>query len=114
MRNDQEFFQQEFPQMFENVYCGFYLPKGWAEEVFKLCEKLQVINPELRVAEVKVKFSGLRFYVDHDNERARQLITECENACNRLCAYCGMLRDKRFEDHPACKIEAAKNWDKVE
>lgn len=59
-----EAFQKEFPEMFENVYCGFDLPKGWGPLVWNLCSVLKhrKLDKAINVDQVKEKFGGLRFY----------------------------------------------------
>ena len=55
--------QAAFPGMFDNVYCGFALPLGWTEIVWKGCQALANIKThQVQVAQVKEKFGGLRFY----------------------------------------------------
>jgi len=116
----EEFFKQEFPEIFEDVYISFHLPEGWAKRVYALCQELQIVNPEVRACQVKSKFGGLRFYVDHANEAGKKLIDECESACWKICMYCGKARevvpgehnpDKLYyKDHEKCVEEARKNW----
>lgn len=58
-----EEFQAEFPGMFDNVYCGFNLPRGWGEIVRKGCKDLMACDTHrVHVHQVKEKFGGLRFY----------------------------------------------------
>lgn len=71
----EEKFRARWPDFFANVYCGFYLPDKWANLVWALCEQLEwrikcvgETNNVLKVAQVKEKFFGLRFYYDYSGE----------------------------------------------
>lgn len=53
-----------------NELIGIFVPEGWRKLVWELSKKLTLINPELRVQQVKEKFGELRFY--HSNSTEEQ------------------------------------------
>ncbi len=67
-----EKFEKEWPEFFRDCYCGFWLPERWEDIVWRLCGQIawelnQVAKLPLetvKVAQVKEKFGGLRFYFD--------------------------------------------------
>ncbi len=91
--------ETEFPEMFSDVYCGNDMPPGWGDIVYKLCEDISIKSDHVKVAQVKEKFGGLRFYVDMDTdfiplETAREissLIAKAEEESYMTCDLCGRL-----------------------
>lgn len=88
-----EKFKERWPSMFEDVYCGFDLPKGWFDIVWKLCLSLEHYYPNsnIKVAQVKEKFGSLRFYFDSDDDDKKllSLVAKYEFATSLVCQECG-------------------------
>ncbi len=68
-------FEAEWPDFFRNVVCGFFLPAEWERLVWTLCGSIEhklewagIPLTALRVAQVKEKFGGLRFYYDLETD----------------------------------------------
>jgi len=102
---DIEDFYTEFPLVFQQKPpCGFYVGKGWLPMLKTLCQKIETIlaeQPEdqrdFRMAQVKSKFGGLRFYYDYmqprDEEAAKcidELVHKAENDSYKTCSVCGV------------------------
>lgn len=92
-----EEFKAEWPEMFANVECGFYLPKGWEHIVWSLCEMIdwesrlntnEDMEP-VRVSQVKSKFGGLRFYCEGGNEAIECFVVATEHLSYKICGNCG-------------------------
>lgn len=71
MEDLEEKFKDQWPEMFRDVRYGFYLPERWDLLVWGLCEHIArslsssyLPRGAVRVAQVKEKFGGLRFYYD--------------------------------------------------
>ena len=84
-------FKERWPKMFTDVECGFWLPAGWEQIVWDLCEKIEpLVDDEFRVAQVKEKFGGLRFYVGGGSDEVDKLIGETEGLSFETCQSCGL------------------------
>jgi hypothetical protein len=101
-----ESFQKAFPGMFDNVYCGFSLPKGWGPIVWKMCERIAEYKEcRVQVVQVKEKFASLRFYInisassadtelsDKIYEEVYDLIHKYEDFSSHVCETCGTTVD---------------------
>lgn len=121
-------FKRRWPLYFSNVYCGFSLPEGWRDIVWKLCEDLQRNNIQIRVAQVKEKFAGLRFYYDVPEgapedtwEKARELVSATEHFSYMVCEDCGTTKSVDVQGSwltakcAMCRKQRAKQdkWDRL-
>lgn len=87
-------------------YVGFECSDGWFDIIDTLCTHIQQhmhhhrakkhMTPEefdekvqVRAAQVKEKFGGLRFYVDNSDEYVRGLISMAEAFSYKTCEVCG-------------------------
>ena len=79
---DEEEFKERWPTLFENVYCGFFAPDEWRDLLWDLCTELETLEgfEDIKVAQVKSKFGGLRFYCDGCSDEASELISKAEAA----------------------------------
>lgn len=84
----------------ERAYSG--VGRGWFPLLERLDADLAALIPDYKVAQVKEKFGGLRFYVDYPEnsdpvaqERARLLICEAQNASLEICDECGEVGKPR-------------------
>jgi len=99
--NNDELFEQfkaEWPYMFENVECGFYLPAAWTYIVWGLCQQIDwesrlntssEMEPVV-VSQVKSKFGGLRFYYSGGNEAIHYYVSLAEQLSHKVCGRCGV------------------------
>lgn len=91
--------QEKYPEMYENVYCGISIDAGWYDIVRALSGNIYhhykwkiKNNPDLefpKVAQIKEKFGGLRFYVDGGDEATHGMIRMAEAWADRTCEVCG-------------------------
>src|SRR5262249_3378428 len=87
-------FADRHGSMRETAMCwGFDVGDGWYDIIDKLCAEIQAIADkdglEVRAAQVKEKFGGLRFYVDGGNDKIRAAISRAEAASGETCETCG-------------------------
>ena len=95
-RKKVEFFEK-YPTIFPKgePYCGFDVGYGWWPLLDKLCSDIKAEldqlpePPPFEVAQVKEKFGGLRFYVDHSTEEINFLIRKAESDSYEICEDCG-------------------------
>ena len=99
-----------YPELYQNVYCGFSCPKGWESLIRDLSAKIASLNA-VRVAQVKEKFGFLRYYFDplsdagipldkrttlwKNYNKAKELIKEAEEASQTTCQECGEYGEPR-------------------
>jgi hypothetical protein len=85
---------------------GFEHDDGWFDLLWRLCEDLELLVTEFEqetgsqfeVLQVKEKFGGLRFYVNHKSDAIRQRIEAAIEASFHTCEVCGQpgrLREER-------------------
>jgi len=93
-------YNQRNGDMKETCMCwGFECQNGWYDLIDELSAKLEAINQTLPegekivAAQVKEKFSGLRFYIDlvqnSISEKVYELIGEAEKKSYTICEQCG-------------------------
>ena len=80
--------------------AGIWWPQGWTKIINDLHLALKNLDPEYRVAQIKEKFEGLRYYIERlceeDPERrevGNELIREAEAAAWYSCQQCGVHID---------------------
>jgi hypothetical protein len=73
--------------------CKGKEPKMWdeqrADEVMKTPQRLTEKVEWIRVAQIKEKFGGLRFYYDGGDEHISGMVTMAESWADRTCEKCG-------------------------
>ena len=107
-----QFFAQRNQSQMETCMCwGFEIGNGWYPVLFELCKRLEVLctpyNIALEFEQIKEKFGSARFYyslglseakIDTPeatetlsvvNETIRDLVSEYENKCDKICAMTG-------------------------
>lgn len=85
---------------------GFAHGDGWFAIVWRLCELLEPLVAELeretgrpfQVVQVKEKFGGLCFYVNHCNAAIDKAIDVAEQESLHTCEACGLPGSSRGED----------------
>jgi hypothetical protein len=76
----------------QGPYPAVYGPgKGWLPLLDELCGALVSMGWDRRVAQIKEKFGGLRFYLPHEkhNEELLELIWSFEERSMSTCEHCG-------------------------
>jgi hypothetical protein len=82
---------------------GFTHGDGWFDIVWRLCGDLEPLVEEFEresghqfeVLQVKEKFGGLRFYVNHASDAIRQRIEVAEEESFHTCEICGRPGNQR-------------------
>lgn len=75
---------------------SIWTEEGWWPLLLKLDEDIAKIDPNYKIAQVKEKFGGLRYYIHHGDELTEdaylaieQLIREAEKESLKTCEACG-------------------------
>ena len=113
------YLETKFPEMYSNVYCGIEVVDGWQQIIIALsknihsyvkhnnCLREQLLTqkpnnreiPEYmefpKVAQIKEKFGGLRFYIDGGDEYINGLIDMAESWAANTCEICGHRGEHR-------------------
>lgn len=72
-----------------SVCSGPEIGDGWIDLVYDTYCKIQEIDPDFKIVQIKQKFKGLRFYLKaEDDPRIQQIIAEAENKSYSICEYC--------------------------
>jgi hypothetical protein len=82
---------------------GFQHGDGWFQLLWRLCEDLEPLVAEaekqaaqpFEVLEVKEKFGGLRFYVNHCTDAIFERIQKAEAESHHTCEVCGQPGKRR-------------------
>jgi hypothetical protein len=82
---------------------GFCHGDGWFDILWRLCEDLEPLVAEFEsaagcpfeVLQVKEKFGGLRFYVNHANEAIHRRFGAAALESFRTCEVCGQPGKRR-------------------
>ena len=86
------------PRFLDSGFCGFFPPDGWLDLVVELHRKL-LPNPNYRIAQVKEKFGGLRFYVDGLTDAEQELVDAAEQESYGICQQCGSRDDVEMRNY---------------
>jgi hypothetical protein len=86
-------------------------PPGWVPLVERLIVRLIKLGWNRRLAQVKEKFGGLRFYVGKSSPAVRAAITRAESRSYRTCDKCGKPGRQREEEGVAVRCETHRNRD---
>lgn len=76
--------REKYPKIFDGIHrTNYSLPEKWYHIVDELCSKIQQyceVNDceQIKCEQVKDKFGGLRFYVNHAPEEIHNLIKLAE------------------------------------
>jgi hypothetical protein len=90
-----DFFISEFPVHIQNridagIGCGSSCGKGWLQIIIDADKKLNKINPDYAIDQIKEKFGLLRIYISgigYDN--AGEILEEAEERSGKICELCG-------------------------
>lgn len=93
----------KYPQIFVNGNC-IEAPDGWYDLIDRLCYQITFATEcddggtDLpRALQVKSKFGGLRFYVEHCSPKISGIISMAESISYVLCETCGNKAKTRKE-----------------
>jgi hypothetical protein len=102
--------KEDFPQIFTDLHdctpqesCmawGIGCSDGWYDLIHKLCEDIMAANPaeSLKVAQVKEKFGGLRFYTCGPClSEVLELVSATEAESFSVCEVCGSKEEVTSE-----------------
>ncbi len=82
------------------VWKSFDIEDGWIDLVGQLIRDIIETGDEWKIAQIKSKFGGLRFYVETESDAVRSLIRQAEIESGRLCEECGA----------AAKTQSVHRW----
>ena len=76
---------------------GMECHEGWKSIIDDTHNKLKYIDPDYKVAQIKEKFGGLRYYYDHSfesyddirREIMDDIVRAAEDEASRTCELCG-------------------------
>jgi len=91
---------KDYPKVFQagRPRCGMGVGRGWEALIRELCQGIEDLLPaesDFKVAQVKEKFGGLRFYVEPNtlpeelNHEINKLISWIESRTFGACEQCG-------------------------
>ena len=96
---------ERFPKMFAEPYGGFCVDEGWWPILESLCGQIQhhldwknrqsVVVVQVKVALIKEKFGGLRFYYDGGDDAIDGMVRMAESWAAHSCETCGALGERR-------------------
>lgn len=69
--------------------CFSDIPVGWRPLVDRLITDLVALGWDRELDQVKEKFGGLRFYIEHGDEALSSRIREAEDQSHTVCEDCG-------------------------
>jgi hypothetical protein len=136
-------FRQKDLPMTQTAMCwNFECCDGWYTIIDELCSSIQnhIENenlsihykkergelppdapnfPQVEATQVKEKFGGLRFYVNHYDDYIRGLIDMAESMSTRTCEYCGNPGKCNEEGWlitlcDPCRVDYDNRWKKLE
>jgi len=85
----QRLLNKETSPMFWGITCG----NGWYNIINCLCFALDQMNDKVEACQVKQKFGGLRFYIDHGTEMQQRLCSLVGSISFGFCELCGSVDD---------------------
>jgi len=93
-KDQKEFVLKTFSECFD------YSPhivweKVIADVVNIMHQRERFFDKNTKVAQVKTKFGGLRFYIHGDDDYLRGAIKMAEIQCSRICPYCGSIGEEK-------------------
>jgi hypothetical protein len=94
---DEDGFTEYIPTPYElfGIECG----DGWKGLIEPIMEYINNYNKDKKeedkiiIFQIKEKFGGLRFYVDHGNEELHNMIDKAEEESYKVCEFCGSKED---------------------
>lgn len=117
--NFEKYLKETYPKMYDDVYCGVYIDKGWYHLIDALSEIIhnhvkssnnarqyyierqtqhEQIPDEVeypKVAQIKEKYGMLRFYADYTDKYMDGVIDMAEKMSCHICEVCGAKGELR-------------------
>ena len=115
--NFEKYLKETYPKMYDDVYCGVYIDKGWYHLIDALSEiiynhvkssnnarqfyiekQYEKIPDEVgypKVAQIKEKYGMLRFYADNTDKYMDGVIDMAEKMSCHICEVCGAKGELR-------------------
>jgi hypothetical protein len=96
------------------VWAALDVGEGWLDLVTETLDALRKVYPEVKVLQVKEKFSGLRFYVERSNAEMDAIIDTAEASSYTICEICGGegrpgARGRGWQS-TRCDADAPEGW----
>ena len=94
---DEDGFTEYIPTPYE--LFGVECEDGWKCLIDPIFEYIKKYNEDKKeedkiiIFQIKEKFGGLRFYVDHGNEELHNMIDKAEEESYKVCEFCGSKED---------------------
>lgn len=114
----QNWIVEEFPEIMSECRLGYSFGNGWNDLVREFLTKAKMIDPDLKVLQIKEKFGGIRIYygvnVEVNTEEIRKLCRDAEDKSYLTCEFCGKpgeLRDTDWQK-TACDLHYQKYLEK--
>lgn len=63
--------EKRYPELCGNIYCGAYAPDGWKPIIEEALDALQALPFEVKIAQIKSKWGGLRIYFDLNTDSTK-------------------------------------------
>jgi hypothetical protein len=92
---------QDCINYYENNVAYLPVGQGWKQLLFTLLKKINKINKNIEIVQIKEKFGGLRVYVSSANDKIYDLIYKAENESFNICEHCGSKQNVETK---------GKNW----
>lgn len=97
----------DFPELFINYKDQrdtFWIPDGWFDLVYNLSAEINSIRNSIQhkseddfiVVQIKIKFAGLRFYMNKTTNAMDEFIASAENQSYNICHTCGFDSYSRY------------------
>jgi hypothetical protein len=103
---------------YTGMTLGFRHDDGWFDILWRLCVDLEPLVAQFEketglhfeVLQVKEKFGGLRFYVNHKSDAIRQRIETAQHESFYTCEICGQPGRLREDDliKSLCDLHASQ------
>ena len=83
-------YRQRHLPMTQTCMCwGFEVGDGWEPLIRELSEQITKLDATVQATQVKEKFGGLRFYINHATDEIGSLISIAESKSYYICENCG-------------------------
>jgi len=93
-KNSYEYLKKRMDK--NSIYISEFTLSGWKEIIIELTNKLEKIDPDFKIHQIKEKFGGLRVYVEiKKSTDAYELINIAEQKSLSTCMLCGEKGSRR-------------------
>lgn len=88
--------EEEINRILARMQDDKYLPgRGWNDIIIRCNRKLEMLDPEYRILQIKEKFGALRYYYETDvkivsvKEAMDRYVRQAELESAKTCEFCG-------------------------